>query len=188
MSLGLDRLFFICSIKSPQCADKCSKKFFSIAIFLNRVLMCQKHQISLPVGYKTVRPKTGDWEPLWHQFRTPSLVKKQISPTFSYFLINNALLYHFLTNWLVHNKKMTEKSVFREAWSPELASQSFPVSCFLVSRFCTPLEVKFDAFGTSKHGEGKSLSKNFFATLISTLGKFNWANIKISVIYTLKCT
>ena len=25
---------------------------------------------------------------------------------------------------------MTEKSVFREAWSPELTSQSFPVPCF----------------------------------------------------------
>ena len=56
--------------------------------------------------------------------------EKQISPTFSYFLINNALLYHFLANWLAHNKKMTEKSVFREASSPELTSQSFPISCF----------------------------------------------------------
>ena len=45
--------------------------------------------------------------------------EKQISPTFSYFLINNALLYHFLANRLAHNKKMTEKSVFREAWSPD---------------------------------------------------------------------
>ena len=44
--------FFICSIKSPQCTDKYSKKLFSIAIFLSRVLMYQKHQISLPVGYK----------------------------------------------------------------------------------------------------------------------------------------
>ena len=53
--------------------------------------------------------------------------EKQISPTFSYFLINNAqLLYHFLANLLAHNKKMTEKSVFREAWNPELTSQSFP--------------------------------------------------------------
>ena len=52
--------------------------------------------------------------------------EKHISPTFSYFLINNALLYHFLAQ----NKKMTEKSVFREAWSPELTSQSFPVPCF----------------------------------------------------------
>ena len=56
--------FFICSIKSPQCADKCSKNIFSVAIFLPRVLMCQKRQISLPVGYKTATPKTGDWERL----------------------------------------------------------------------------------------------------------------------------
>ena len=54
--------FFICSIKSLQCADKCSKTKFSIAIFLPPVLMCQKRQISLPVGYKTATPKTGDWE------------------------------------------------------------------------------------------------------------------------------
>ena len=67
---------------------------------------------------------------------------------------------------------MTEESVFREAWSPEMTSQSFLVSCFLVPRFCTPPEVKFDAFGTSKHGERKSLSKIFFAILISTLGRF----------------
>ena len=31
--------FFICSIKSPQCTDKYSKKVFSTAIFLPRVLM-----------------------------------------------------------------------------------------------------------------------------------------------------
>ena len=34
-----------------------------------------------------------------------------------------------------------------------------PSLLFLVSQFCTPPEVKFDAFGTSKHGEGKSLLK-----------------------------
>ena len=61
---------------------------------------------------------------------------------------------------------MSEKSVFREAWSPEMTSQSLPVSYF-----CTPPEVKFDAFGTSKQGEGKSLSKIFFVILISTLGE-----------------
>ena len=43
----------------------------SIAIFLPRVLMCQKRQISLPVGYKTATPNTGDWERLRRQFRTP---------------------------------------------------------------------------------------------------------------------
>ena len=58
------------------------------------------------------------------------LREKQISPTFSYFLRNNTLLYRFLVNWLAHNKKITEKSVFHEAWSPEMTSQPFPVSCF----------------------------------------------------------
>ena len=38
--------------------------------------------------------------------------------------------------------------------------------------------MKFDAFGTSKNGEGKSLSRKIFATLISTLGRFNRANKK----------
>ena len=46
--------------------------------------------------------------------------------------------------------------------------------------------MKFKAFGTSKHGKGiNRYGKNFFATLISTLGRFNRANKKKSVIYTL---
>ena len=44
--------------------------------------MCQKRQISLPVGYKTATPKTGDWERLWRQFRTPSLAKTDFSVIF----------------------------------------------------------------------------------------------------------
>ena len=39
-----------------------------------------------------------------------------------------------------------------------------------------PPEVKFHVFGTSKHGEGKS--RNFFAILISALGRFYRANKK----------
>ena len=55
----------------------------------------------------------------------------------------------------------------------------------MVSRFCTPPEVKFDAFGTSKHGKGKSLWKKLFAVLISTLGRFDRANKK-NLSHTLK--
>ena len=46
------------------------------------------------------------------------------------------------------------------------------------------LEVKFVAFGASKHREGKSLSKIFFAIFISTLGRFNQATKK-NLSYTL---
>ena len=93
------QIFLICSIKSPQCADKCSKKDFSIAIFLSRVLMYQKHQISLPVGYKTARPKQGTGNDCDVNSELQASWKTD-------FLINNALLYHFLANWLAHNKKM----------------------------------------------------------------------------------
>ena len=57
-----DRNFFNCLIESIQCFDKESKKIFSIAIFLPRVLTCQKREILLPVSYKTALAKTEDWE------------------------------------------------------------------------------------------------------------------------------
>ena len=66
---------------------------------------------------------------------------------------------------------MSEKSVFREAWIPEMMSQSFPVFCILVSRFCIPPEVKFDALGTSKHEEEKSLLKNFVCYTYEYIGE-----------------
>ena len=108
--------------------------------------------------------------------------QKQISPTFSYFLINNALLYHFLTNWLAHNKKMTEKSVFREAWSPEMTSQSFPVSCFWSRGFVPHRKWNFTFLvhqNTGKENHYDNLKKSFAILYISTLGRFNEANKKI---------
>ena len=47
--------------------------------------MYQKHQISLPVGYKNRGLGTTS-------IQDSKPREKQISPTFSYFLINNALL------------------------------------------------------------------------------------------------
>ena len=99
---------------------------------------------------------------------------KQISPAFSYFLINNALLYRILANWLAHNKKMTKKYAFCKVPSPEMTSKSFPVPCFLDSRFCTPSEVEFHVFDTSKHRAGKWLSNIFFAMIISTSESKLW--------------
>ena len=162
---------FTCSIKSPQCTDKYSQKIFSIVIFLPRVLMYQKRQISLPVGFKTARPKYRRLGTIVTSFQDSKPREKQISPTFTYFLINNALLYHFLVNWLAHNKKM--RNLFFAKLAVLKWRHNRSQSPVLVSRFYTPPEVKFDAFCTSKHGEGKSLSKNFFAILISTLGRAN---------------
>ena len=93
---------------------------------ISRVLMYQKRQSSLPVGYKTARPNTGDWEWLWRHFRIWCFAKNRYH---RHFLINSALLHHFFANLLAYNQKMSEKSVFRKASNPEMTSQSFPVSC-----------------------------------------------------------
>ena len=110
-------------------------------------------------------------------FQDFKLREKQISPTFSYFLINNVLLYHFLANWLAHNKKMTEKSVFHEAWSPEMTSQSFPVSCFWSRGFVPHWKRNLTLLVHQNTGK-ENRYRIFFAILISTLGRFNWVNFK----------
>ena len=66
---------------------------------------------------------------------------------------------------------MPEQSVFREGWESWNDVTIVPSLLFLVSRFCSPPEVKFDAFGTSKHGEGKSLSKYFFCFTYQYIGE-----------------
>ena len=102
---------------------------------------------------------------------------KQISPTFSYFPINNILLYHFLANSLAHNTKMTDKSVFLHNYSQS------PVFGLAVSE----TEVKFHFFDSSKHGEGKLLSNIFcFAILTSTIILWRFHQAKKIVIYALK--
>ena len=124
------QIFFICSIKSPQCADKCSKKVFFHSDFPFPCFDVPKASNFTSGGVQNCETKNRGLGTIVTSIQDSKPREKQISLTFSYFLINNVLLYHFLANWLAHNKKMTEKSVFREAWSPELTSQSFPVSCF----------------------------------------------------------
>ena len=80
------KTFFTCSIKSPQCTDKYSKKKSSIAIFLTRVLMYQKRQISLPVGYKNRRLGT-----IVTSIQDSKPREKQISQSFSYCELINLL-------------------------------------------------------------------------------------------------
>ena len=69
--------FFICLIKSPQCTDKYSKKIYD-SDFPSQCFDVPKRQISLPVGYKTARPKQGT-EMIVTSFQDFKLREKQIS-------------------------------------------------------------------------------------------------------------
>ena len=102
--------------------------------------------------------------------------EKQTFPTFSYFLMNNALLYNFLGNWLAHNKKMTEKSVFRKAWSPEMTSQSLPVSCFWPRGFVPHRKWNLTLLVHQNTGKENRYRKCFFPILIST---YQYCNLYI---------
>ena len=104
--------------------------------------------------------------------------KKQISPTFSYFLINNALLYHFLANWLAHNKKMTEKSVFFvRLWVLKWCHNCSQCPVLgLTVLYCTGSDLTLLVH--QNMGKENRYRKICFAILISTWGRFNWANKK----------
>ena len=101
----------------------------------------------------------------------------------SYFVLNNALLYHFSANGLAHNKKMTKKSVFREAWSPEMTSQSFPVSCFWSCGFVPHRKWNLTLLVHQNTGKENRYRIIFFAIHISSLRRFNRANKKIRHIH-----
>ena len=79
-----DRFFFICSIKSPQCADKCSNFFFD-SDFPSPCFDVPKASNFPSSGVQTATPKTGDWERLWRQFRIPSLAKNRFLRRFLIF-------------------------------------------------------------------------------------------------------
>ena len=109
----------------------------------------------------------------------------QFSQSFSYCELINLLRNGTIVRCLWENKKTSEKSVFREAWSPELTSQSFPVPCFWSHGFVPHRKWNLMLLIHQNRGKENRYRKNFFATLISTLGRFNRANKKKSVIYSL---
>ena len=112
--------------------------------------------------------------------------EKQISQSFSYCELINLLRNGTIVRCLWENKKTSGKSVFCEARSPELMSQSFPVPCFWPRGFVPHRKWNLMLLVHQNRGKENGYGKNFFATLISTLGKFNRANKKKSAIYTLK--
>ena len=110
--------------------------------------------------------------------------EKQISQSFSYCELINLLRNGTIVRCLWENKKTSEKSVFREAWIPELMSQSFPVPCFWSRGFVPHQKWNLMLLVHQNTGKENSYGKNFFAVLISTLGRFDRAN-KQNLSYTL---
>ena len=91
---------------------------------------------------------------MWRHFRASSLAKNKF---LRHFLMKSALLYHFVANWLAQNDWEIRFSQSLKPWHDVIF---IPSLLFLVSRFCTPPEVKFHVFGISKLEEEKSLSKS----------------------------
>ena len=63
-------------------------------------------------------------------FQYSKLCKKQISQTFSYCELINSLRNGAIDYSALLIRKCWRNLFFCEAWSPEMTSQSFPVSCF----------------------------------------------------------
>ena len=167
----------------PNVLISVAKFFFSITIFLPRVLMCQKRQISLPVGYKTATPKNRRLGAIVTSIQDSKPLEKQISQSFFYCELINLLRNGTIVHCLWENKKTSGKSVFCEAWSPELTSQSFPVPCFWSRGFVPHRKWNLMLLVHQNTGKENRYGKNFFAVLISTLGRFDQAN-KNNLSYT----
>ena len=114
-------------------------------------------------------------------FQGLKFLGKQISSTFSCYLVNNALLYHFWANLLAHNKK-NDRNLFCEDWSPEMTSQLSPVSVFGLA-VLYPTGSEISRFWYIKRREREIVTEFFFAILISKLWRFYWANKKICHIH-----
>ena len=113
--------------------------------------------------------------------------KKQISQSFSYCELITLLRNGTIVRCLWENKKTSEKSVFRETWSPELTSQLFPIPCYWSRGFVPHQKRNLMLLLHQNTGKENRYGKNFFAKLISTFGRFNRANKKICHIHFKAC-
>ena len=178
------QIFFICSIKSPQCADKCTKKVFFHSDFPFPCFDIPKASNFTSSGVQNHNTKNWRLGTIVTSIQDSRPREKQISSTLSYFLIN----YHFLAKWLAHNKKKAEKSVFREAWSPELTSQSFRVSCFWCRGFVPHRKWNLTLLAHQNTGSENRYRKNFWLHLSAHWGDLIEQIKKKSVLYTLTKT
>ena len=178
-----DFLKFICSIKSPQCADKCRKNFFD-SDFPSPCFDVPKASNFTSGRVQNRDTKNRRLGTIVTSIQDSKPREKQISQSFSYCELINLLTNGTMVRCLWENNKTSEKSVFHEAWSPELTLQSFPVPCFWSRGFVPHQKCNLMFLVHQNTGKGNCYRKNFFAVLISTLGRFDRAN-KNNLSYTL---
>ena len=124
------QIFFICCIKSPQCTDKCSKKKFLDCGFPSPCFDVPKASNFTSGGVQNREAKSRRLGTIVTSIQDSKPREKEISQSFSYCELINLLRNGTIVRCLWENKKTSKESVFREAWIPELTSESFPVSCF----------------------------------------------------------
>ena len=89
---------------------------------------------------------------------------------FSYCELINLLRNGTIVHCLWENKKTSEKSVFREAWSPGLTSQSFPVPCFWSFGFVPHRKWNLMLLVHQNRGKENRYGKNFLLHLSADWG------------------
>lgn len=87
------------------------------------------------------------------------------------FLTINTLSWHFWVNFLDHNKKMTEKYFSLKNLTSWNDVRIIPSLLYLISRFCTPPEVKFHVFVRQNTGQ-----ENFYRTIFLLYLSVQWGH------------
>ena len=146
----------------PNVLRSIAKKIFLIVIFLYPCFDIPKTWNFTSGGEQNCKAKNRRLGMIVRSFQDFKLRKKQISLTFSYmyFLINDVLLYHFLENWLAHNKKMTH-----------IGSEVNLLSSYLPIHFHLQPQFKYEFFHiyfTSFHCTGRYKLNKF--TLLPMCG------------------
>ena len=174
--------FFICSVKSPQCTDKNTKKK-SITILLPRVLMNQNRWNFASGGVQIRETKTGGWEWLWRHFRTWGLGKTYFS-NISLFSYKQRTFVQFLGEFISSQKENDWDFSFPrsfKSWNDVTIISSL---LFLVSRgfVGSPSDVTF--LNVETRGKKIAIEYFFLPYLPEHCGDF--IEQKKSVIYTLR--
>ena len=153
--------FFICSIKSPKLLISIAKNYFDSDFDVPKA---SNFTSSGGTKLQDKRQETGSYCDVISGLQ--AWWKTGFSDIFL-FSYKQRTIVPFLSELISSQKENDWELCF--SWSLKSWKDVTVIASvlFLVSRFCTPPKVKFDAFGTSKHGEGKLLSKIFSLLYIS---------------------